>query len=124
MPTNPRHNLLPGHGPRLAGDLFASSEKDQGWKALNGMPHSNRGLLVAVDLGQSHSRLQAGRCPFESRVYLPAITTPRRPELNKHRNIAVTKVLLEFGGCQDHRAALKQGQMTLPASGMTLGNYS
>jgi len=75
-------------------------------------------MVLGVDLGHPHPRLQLGGGLLEGRGHHAARAAPRRPEVHQHRDLAAADVAVKGGFVQRDRRAGEQRPVAAAAVGL------
>jgi len=108
------------HGPGLPGDFMAVLEQNEGRDAADSVTFAECRFCLGIHLGQSGAGLQQFRGLLELWRHHFARSAPGRPKIDEDRQVGPSDMSIEISSTQSQGMSVKQGMMTLPASGLLI----
>lgn len=96
------------HCPGLPGDFLALRNYDHCWDRANGISGCDCLLCFSVQFPQSKIGFKLARRRTKSRGHLHARATPRGPEINEQRYIALRRMRIKIGTGESDRLCLEE----------------
>ena len=120
MPFDPAHDVMRPHGAGLPGDFKPIPEQNEGGYATDSVPFAECRLCLGIHLGQSGAWLQQFCGLLELWRHDFARSAPWRPKIDEDRQGSSSDMSIEISSAQSQGMSIKQGIMTLPASGLLI----